>query len=220
MKDLTMSFDDYISSKIKADKDFEKEFYLGYEDFKIGAMIKEMHLESGMTQDELAEKLETKKSVISRTENHSEDIRLSTLQKVASVFGKRIQIGTRKVCPCTCLHSSASLRSDSRNFCNQTDGRLGHVLQKIANNEYRWTWTVPVTAKLKMGSSLRNFQCFEIILLFDFKVLVAKSLSQILDNCIVIVFYFKPKRSVIIKIIIKWVAFVTFLSCYKDCSII
>ena len=42
MKDLTMSFDDYISSKIKADKDFEKEFYLGYEDFKIGAMIKEM----------------------------------------------------------------------------------------------------------------------------------------------------------------------------------
>lgn len=54
MKDLTMSFDDYISSKIKADKDFEKEFYLGYEDFKIGAMIKEMHLESGMTQEELA----------------------------------------------------------------------------------------------------------------------------------------------------------------------
>ncbi len=92
MKDLTMSFDDYISSKIKADKDFEKEFNLGYEDFKIGSMIKEMRLESGMTQEELAEKLETKKSVISRMENHSEDIRLSTLQKVASVFGKRIQI--------------------------------------------------------------------------------------------------------------------------------
>ena len=45
-----------------------------------------------MIQEELAEKLETKKSVISRMENHSEDIRLSTLQKVASVFGKRIQI--------------------------------------------------------------------------------------------------------------------------------
>ena len=92
MKDLTMSFDDYISSKIKADKDFEKEFNLGYEEFKIGSMIKEMRLESGMTQEELAEKLETKKNVISRMENHSEDIRLSTLQKVASVFGKRIQI--------------------------------------------------------------------------------------------------------------------------------
>ena len=66
--------------------------YSREQDFKIGAMIKEMHLESGMTQEELAEKLKTKKSVISRMENHSEDIRLSTLQKVASVFGKRIQI--------------------------------------------------------------------------------------------------------------------------------
>lgn len=105
-------------------------------------------------------------------------------------------------------------------FLQSNRWQAGTCSTKIANNEYRWTWTVPVTAKLKMGSSLRNFQCFEIILLFDFKVLVAKSLSQILDNCIVIVFYFKPKRSVIIKIIIKWVAFVTFLSCYKDCSII
>ena len=92
MKDLTMSFDDYISSKIKADKDFEKEFYLGYEDFKIGAMIKEMRLENGMTQEQLAEKLNTKKSVISRMENHSEDIRLSTLQKVAAVFGKQLRV--------------------------------------------------------------------------------------------------------------------------------
>ena len=92
MKDLTMSFDDYISRKIKTDKAFEKEFNLGYEDFKIGAMIKEMRLERGMTQEELAERMETKKSVISRMENHSEDIRLSTLQKVASVFGKKIRI--------------------------------------------------------------------------------------------------------------------------------
>lgn len=49
-------------------------------------------LESGITQEQLAEKLETKKSVISRMENHSEDIRLSTLQKVASVFGKQLRV--------------------------------------------------------------------------------------------------------------------------------
>ena len=47
---------------------------------------------SGMTQEQLAEKLETKKSVISRMENHSEDIRLSTLQKVAAVFGKQLKV--------------------------------------------------------------------------------------------------------------------------------
>ena len=55
-------------------------------------MIKTMRIENGMTQEELAEKLDTKKSVISRMENHSEDIRLSTLQKVASVFGKQLKV--------------------------------------------------------------------------------------------------------------------------------
>lgn len=92
MNDITMSFDDYISSKCKTDTDFAREFNAGYEEFKIGAMIKEMRLESGMTQEELAKKMDTKKSVISRMENHSEDVRLSTLQKFASVFGKQIRI--------------------------------------------------------------------------------------------------------------------------------
>jgi len=55
-------------------------------------MIKELRLKEGMTQEELADKMHTKKSVISRMENHSEDIRLSTLGKVAEVFGKRLQI--------------------------------------------------------------------------------------------------------------------------------
>jgi len=36
--------------------------------------------------------MSTKKSVISRMENHSEDIRLSTLEKVAQVFGKKLQV--------------------------------------------------------------------------------------------------------------------------------
>ena len=80
----------FIRSKEK-DSEFAKNFDTGYEEFKIGIMIKEMRLESGMTQEQLAEKLETKNSVISRMENHSEDIRLSTLQKVASVFGKQLK---------------------------------------------------------------------------------------------------------------------------------
>lgn len=87
-----MNLDDYISAKCLSDKEFEKEFNSGYEEFKIGTMIKEMRLESGMTQEELAEKLDTKKSVISRMENHSDDIRLSTLQKVAAVFGKQLKV--------------------------------------------------------------------------------------------------------------------------------
>ena len=57
-----------------------------------GKRIQQFRKERGLTQEQLAEKLDTKKSVISRMENHSEDIRLSTLQKVASVFGKQLRV--------------------------------------------------------------------------------------------------------------------------------
>ena len=87
-----MELDDYISKRKKKDSDFAKDFESGYEEFKIGMMIKEMRLKIGMTQEQLAEKLDTKKSVISRMENHSEDVRLSTLRKVASVFGKQLKV--------------------------------------------------------------------------------------------------------------------------------
>lgn len=92
MTNTTFDLDDYISQRKETDSEFAQNFDTGYEEFKIGMMIKEMRLESGMTQEQLAEKLETKKSVISRMENHSEDIRLSTLQKVASVFGKQLKV--------------------------------------------------------------------------------------------------------------------------------
>lgn len=92
MTNNTFDLDDYISQRKEKDSEFSKNFDTGYEEFKIGMMIKEMRLESGMTQEQLAEKLETKKSVISRMENHSEDIRLSTLQKVAAVLGKQLRV--------------------------------------------------------------------------------------------------------------------------------
>ena len=82
----------YIEARKKVDPAFAVGYDAGYEEFKIGVLIKELRLKEGMTQEELAKRLHTKKSVISRMENHSEDIRLSTLGKVAEVFGKRIQI--------------------------------------------------------------------------------------------------------------------------------
>ncbi len=84
--------DEYIDERKKRDPDFAEGFDSGYEDFKIGHLIKEMRLENKMTQEELAARLNTKKSVISRLENHSNDVRLSTLQKVAGVFGKRVSL--------------------------------------------------------------------------------------------------------------------------------
>ena len=47
---------------------------------------------AGFTQDDIAKRLSTKKSAISRIENHAEDIRLSTLEKFAEAIGKRLSL--------------------------------------------------------------------------------------------------------------------------------
>ena len=54
----------------------------GYENFKIGALIQEARLEKGMTQEQLAEKVGTSKSYISKIENNIKEVRLSTLKKI------------------------------------------------------------------------------------------------------------------------------------------
>jgi ribosome-binding protein aMBF1 (putative translation factor) len=92
MNKNAIDFNDYVKERKRRDPEFAKEFDNGYEDFKIGMMLKELREKEGMTQEELADRLETKKSVISRMENHSEDIRLSTLQKVATAFGKKLKV--------------------------------------------------------------------------------------------------------------------------------
>lgn len=67
-------------------------FESGYENFKIGVLLRQAREEAGMTQEQLAKKLNTKKSAISRIENHAEDIRLSTLHKYAEALGKTLQV--------------------------------------------------------------------------------------------------------------------------------
>lgn len=53
-----------------------------FEAFRIGVLIEQARTKLGMTQEELAEKCGTNKSYISRIENNSSDIRLSTLMKI------------------------------------------------------------------------------------------------------------------------------------------
>ena len=57
----------------------------GYENFKIGALIHEARLEKGLTQEELAEKVGTTKSYISKIENNIKEVRISTLQKIVEL---------------------------------------------------------------------------------------------------------------------------------------
>lgn len=82
----------YISERKKRDKKFAEGFDEGYEQFKVGVMLRQARESSGLTQEELARRLKTKKTAISRIENHAEDIKLSTLERVASALGKKLQV--------------------------------------------------------------------------------------------------------------------------------
>lgn len=82
----------YINKRKQNDKEFELNFDSGYQEFKIGEMLKQARKERGLTQEELAIQLHTKKSAISRIENHAQDIRLSTLQHFAHIIGKKLKV--------------------------------------------------------------------------------------------------------------------------------
>lgn len=82
----------YIQKRKQTDAEFAKDFDSGFEKFKIGVMLRLAREDAGLTQEALAEKLGTKKTAISRIENHAEDIRLSTLEKYARAFGKTLKL--------------------------------------------------------------------------------------------------------------------------------
>lgn len=82
----------YVHARKQKDKQFALNYDQGYEEFKLGLMIKQMREEAGLTQEQLANRLHSKKSVISRMENHADDIKLSTLLLIAAALGQRMRI--------------------------------------------------------------------------------------------------------------------------------
>lgn len=82
----------YISERKQKDPEFADEYEEGFRNFKIGVLLKQAREQAGLTQEEVAKRLDTKKTAVSRIENHAEDIRLSTLEKYARVFGKKLRV--------------------------------------------------------------------------------------------------------------------------------
>ena len=82
----------YIERRKKRSAKFAEQFESGYEVFEFSVMLRQAREKAGITQETIAKRLRTKKSAISRIENHSEDIRLSTLGKYAKALGKRLRV--------------------------------------------------------------------------------------------------------------------------------
>ena len=82
----------YIRKRKNNDPEFAAEYDSGYRSFKIGTVLKQARLAKGMTQEELAQKMHTQKTAISRIENHAEDMRLSTIEKYLHALDRNFRI--------------------------------------------------------------------------------------------------------------------------------
>ena len=82
----------YVQTREAKNPNFRKELDEERRNLRIGMLIRELRLERGMTQEELAQQVRTTKSAISRLENHAENMTLATLEKVAHALGKVVHI--------------------------------------------------------------------------------------------------------------------------------
>ena len=84
--------DRYIETRSSRNPEFAGVVEQESENVRIGDLIRHLREEQHMSQQELAGRLDTTKSAISRLENHADSVRLSTLERVARVFDRKVKI--------------------------------------------------------------------------------------------------------------------------------
>ncbi|CAM3436948.1 helix-turn-helix domain-containing protein [Aquirufa ecclesiirivi] len=81
-----VSLDQFIESNYGQLENIARDdFEVGYQHFKLGVLLHEARKNQGLTQEELALKVGTTKSYISKIENDVKEVRLSTLKKIVEV---------------------------------------------------------------------------------------------------------------------------------------
>lgn len=94
MKELNLTpIEDFISEDFGAEGTLTRmEFDADADAFILGKRLKEERQKAGFTQEQLAFKIGTKKSYISRVENGHTDIQFSTLLKIFQGLGYRVSL--------------------------------------------------------------------------------------------------------------------------------
>lgn len=89
----TTRFEDHLEQQYgKVGTEKRTEFESEFESFKVGALIRDARKKANMTQEELAQRIATKRSYISRVEHDASDIRLSSLARIAAGLGGRLKL--------------------------------------------------------------------------------------------------------------------------------
>ena len=91
MKEQNLTpIEDFITEDFGAGTPTRMEFDAAVDAFVLGERLKEERQKVGLTQEQLADKIGTKKSYISRVENGHADIQFSTLLKIFQGLGRRV----------------------------------------------------------------------------------------------------------------------------------
>ena len=85
----------HVQARAARDAEFADGLESGYTDFKVGALLRQAREKAGLTQEQVAERLETKKSAISRIKNSAGSIRFSTLERYARALGWQLSLELR-----------------------------------------------------------------------------------------------------------------------------
>jgi DNA-binding XRE family transcriptional regulator len=87
------SFDELLDAEYgKAGSKAREKFEIDAEAFVLAECLKEQRKLAGLTQQELADRIGTKKSYISKIENGHADIQLNTLFRIFNGLGRRISL--------------------------------------------------------------------------------------------------------------------------------
>jgi ribosome-binding protein aMBF1 (putative translation factor) len=94
MKEMNLTpIEDFITEDFGAEgTPTRMEFEADADAFILGERLKEERQKAGLTQKQLADKIGTKKSYISRVENGHTDIQVSTLLKIFQGLGRSVSL--------------------------------------------------------------------------------------------------------------------------------
>lgn len=92
-------YDEMLKEELK-DPEFRKEYEALEEEFEVAMQVIDLRLKKGMTQKELAEKVNTSQSCIARLESGTyRNLSLSFLRRVGDALGYQLHVKFEKLRP-------------------------------------------------------------------------------------------------------------------------
>lgn len=85
----------YINQRKQSDLEFAENFESGYLSFKLGILLAQAREQLGMSQEELAHRLNWDQATVSQVENNTESVNLVTLERYIKGLGKELILDIR-----------------------------------------------------------------------------------------------------------------------------